>query len=246
VALAVMGPGVPRVEVTLPCSTRARSALTVRTTPASPGCATAAGRCTAGTVRDGMGSLRTCPTCRAVIGVSAQEKIRRLRRLVERPPGRHTPVAQCSLGACYHEGTGVVQDPAEAVRWYRLAADQGHSVAQVMLGDCYADGTGVTRDYAEAARWYRLAADQGYAGGQLKLGGCYKFGAGVAQDSAAAARWVRLAADQGDAAAQFHLGKCYADGAGVAKDDAEAVRWYRLAAGQGHADAQAAIARHRV
>ena len=34
--------------------------------------------------------------------------------------------AQNSLGVMYSEGRGVVRDDADAVRWYRLAAEQGH------------------------------------------------------------------------------------------------------------------------
>ena len=36
--------------------------------------------------------------------------------------------AQFNLGLIYLEGQGVPQDGAEAVRWYRLAAEQGHAV----------------------------------------------------------------------------------------------------------------------
>ena len=32
--------------------------------------------------------------------------------------------AQFNLGVMYHNGWGVIQDYAEAVKWYRLAADQ--------------------------------------------------------------------------------------------------------------------------
>jgi TPR repeat protein len=49
----------------------------------------------------------------------------------------------------------------EAVRWYRLAADQGEAWAQYSLGRMYEDGRGVRRDRVEAVRWYRLAAAQG-------------------------------------------------------------------------------------
>ena len=70
----------------------------------------------------------------------------------------------------YANGEGVVEDDAEAARWYRLAADQGHAIAQSNLGVMYANGEGVVEDDAEAARWYRLAADQGLAGGQNNLG----------------------------------------------------------------------------
>ena len=40
-------------------------------------------------------------------------------------------------------GDGVPQDDKEALRWFRLAADQGHDTAQYSLGLMYADGRGV-------------------------------------------------------------------------------------------------------
>jgi hypothetical protein len=145
--------------------------------------------------------VTSCPTCRAVLGLSETEHMRQLRQLLARPPGRYTLVAQELLGVCYERGTGVVQDEAEAVRWYRLAADQGNARAQVNLGVRYQNGTGVAQDAAEAVRWYRLAADQGHAEAQYNVGTVYQNGAGVPQDSAEAARWFRLAADQGNALA---------------------------------------------
>ena len=48
------------------------------------------------------------------------------------------------------------EDDAEAVRWYRLAADQGHAGAQHRLGwmcPSHDNGRGVPEDDAEAVRW---------------------------------------------------------------------------------------------
>ena len=45
---------------------------------------------------------------------------------------------------------GVPQNYAEAVKWYRLAADQGDASAQFNLGVMYDKGQGVPQDYAEA------------------------------------------------------------------------------------------------
>ena len=42
--------------------------------------------------------------------------------------------AQFILGVMCANGQGVSQDSAEAVRWYRLAADQGHALAQYTWG----------------------------------------------------------------------------------------------------------------
>ena len=40
----------------------------------------------------------------------------------------------------YAIGRGVPQDDAEAVRWYRLAADQGYVPALINLGNMYETG----------------------------------------------------------------------------------------------------------
>ena len=72
--------------------------------------------------------------------------------------------AQCALGFLYQygDGKGVAQDYAEALKWYRLAADQENATAQRNLGFMYEKGQGVARDYAEAYKWYSLVASTGY------------------------------------------------------------------------------------
>ena len=53
-----------------------------------------------------------------------------------------TPLAEagnaCAIHAWYHvrEWPGVLQDYAEAVRWYRLAADQGMLLRNTILVSC--------------------------------------------------------------------------------------------------------------
>jgi hypothetical protein len=58
----------------------------------------------------------------------------------------------------YARGQGVPQNYAEAVRWYRLAAEQGNAPAQNNLGVMYAKGEGVPQDYVQAHKWANLAA----------------------------------------------------------------------------------------
>ena len=82
----------------------------------------------------------------------------------------------------YANGEGILKDDAEAVRWYRLAAEQGHASAQFNLGVRYATGRGVLKDDAEAVRWYRLAAEQGHARAEFNLGVMHADGRGVAPD----------------------------------------------------------------
>jgi TPR repeat protein len=130
---------------------------------------------------------------------------------------------------------------AEAMRYYRLAADQGLAAAQVNLGCCHRRGEGAAGK-AEAVRCFRLAAEQRHAGGQYNLGYCYERGEGVAQDWAEAVRYYRLAAEQGEPYAQFRLGDCFMRGEGVAQEFAEGVRYYRLATAQPSAFASEELA----
>ncbi len=92
----------------------------------------------------------------------------------------------------------IAADDAEAVKWYRKAAEQGDAYAQYNLGFMYDNGEGVPRDYAEAARWYRKAANQGEADARFNLGVMYSEGQGVPQDYAQAHMWFSLAGAQGD------------------------------------------------
>ena len=148
------------------------------------------------------------------------------------------PAVQNKLGDCLYNGRGVAQDYAEAVKWYRKAAEQGDAGGASGLGVCYCTGHGAAQDHAEGFKWFRKAAEQGDARGANGLGVCYYNGQGVAQDDAEGVKWFRKAAEQGYAAAQQNLGNCYHNGRGVAQDDAEAVRWYRKAAEQGNVSAQ--------
>ena len=58
----------------------------------------------------------------------------------------------------YGNGEGVPEDDVEAVRWYRLAAEQGHASAELNLGLSYEYGTGVPQDYVQAYMWYDISA----------------------------------------------------------------------------------------
>lgn len=157
-------------------------------------------------------------------------------------------------GEKYYYGRGVPQDYAEAVKWYRKAAEQGHAEAQNSLGDCYACGDPQDQDiimdvdevdvdqakarFGRAVAWYRRAAESGHAAAQNSLGLGYAQGWGVPQDFTQAVAWYRKAAEQGNPIAQDRLADCYYHGNGVKQDYTQAVAWYRKAAEQGDAGAQ--------
>ncbi len=43
-------------------------------------------------------------------------------------------VAQTMVGQMYEYGQGIAEDKTEAVKWYRLAAEQGDANAQLLMG----------------------------------------------------------------------------------------------------------------
>jgi TPR repeat protein len=73
-------------------------------------------------------------------------------------------MAQYDLGVMYSSGTGVQEDQTEAVKWYRMAAEQGDADAQHNLGVMYDNGAGVPEDDVEAYAWFSVVA----TGGQIR------------------------------------------------------------------------------
>jgi V8-like Glu-specific endopeptidase len=90
--------------------------------------------------------------------------------------------AQFDVGFMHAFGWGFPRNPADAIDWYRKAAEQGLPVAQHFLGLAYVNSEGVRPDDAEAARWFGRAAAQGFAQAQYMLGLMMLDGRGIPQD----------------------------------------------------------------
>jgi Sel1 repeat-containing protein len=90
--------------------------------------------------------------------------------------------AQFQVGLAYASGIGTIQDVAEAVRWYRKAADHGNPAAQNNLGSMYLRGLGVEQSDHDAIRWFTRAAVEGFPAAQNNLGLMYARGRGVPQN----------------------------------------------------------------
>ena len=73
--------------------------------------------------------------------------------------------SQLLVGHAYETGTGVKQDPKEAMRWYRKAVEQGHPKAFGLVGRLYGMGFGVKRDLVTANMYFQL----GYRRGETHL-----------------------------------------------------------------------------
>ena len=133
------------------------------------------------------------------------------------------------------------KDFAEAAKWYREAADQGHADAQKSLGVMYAAGNGVPQDGVEASKWLRKAAVNKDAARQRVAR------QKAAREQATSQRPTRgeaatsQRATRGEAADSQRATKTYANGTGLRKDDAEAAKRVRLAANQRPAKASTDI-----
>jgi tetratricopeptide (TPR) repeat protein len=124
------------------------------------------------------------------------------------------PHAQFCVGLEYEGALGVERDYAEAVKWYRMAAEQEQASAQANLGLMYQSGRGVLPDQKEAMRWFHKAAGSGNADALFALGACYYEGRGVLKNRVEAYKW-------------FDLADCFgfgADGLGITTNDAASMR----------------------
>lgn len=137
--------------------------------------------------------------------------------------------AQLRMGLAFEFGQGVQKDSAEAMRWYRMAADRGDPVAQADLGYLYESGAAGPKDPGEAAKWYTRAAVTGLARAKFNLGVLYLKGEGVQKNNEEAEHWIGEAADAGCPDAVKALSYIYRYGWGVSPDPQKAAELSRQA-----------------
>jgi uncharacterized protein len=179
------------------------------------------------------------PAALALLALLAGSRITAAQSVTPAP----TPQVTTTADDTYRKAQTLAQQKnfSDALRWYRIAADQGSVAALVALGDLYVHGQAVPQDLAAAFLWYRKAADRGNSEAEDDVGFFYLQGMGVQQDFVEALRWLRKAADQGNEVAERNIGMIYLNGLGVAADRAEALRWFRKAADKGDPDSKEAL-----
>lgn len=140
--------------------------------------------------------------------------------------------AMTLIGELYRDGLGVRQNPAEALRWYRLADQRGDRQAAFAIARAYILGAGVAQDYAKAREFLDKAAAKDHGAALYNLG--VMAIEGEIQDYHKAAELFRRAREQGDLDATYSLAFLYRAGQGVAQDDKLAAELLREAADQHH------------
>ena len=78
----------------------------------------------------------------------------------------------------YYNGDGVKQNPTEAIKWLKLAADHGHPIALHYMGMVYYEGKILPQDYHRAITYFFIAEAQGILDSSFMLGVIYYKGGG--------------------------------------------------------------------
>ncbi|MCM0080509.1 SEL1-like repeat protein [Geomonas sp. Red32] len=194
------------------------------------------------------------------LGLAGPRNVAEAFRWFKQAADQGNPGGQCGLALLYESGEGgVVRDPSEAIRLYRLAGEQqparelkpyaqiirysvlryytltaerGRVSSQLYLGSFLL----LCQRYEDAYRYLHLAADQGDGRAQRLLGLMFLKGSGMERNPREAAAWFQLSARQNDPLAQRNLAVLYRTGVGVARSPQDAFRWYLAAAENGDLD----------
>jgi TPR repeat protein len=110
------------------------------------------------------------------------------------------PQVQYDLGVMYFSGIGVKKDLKTALRWFEMAAHQGHPRAQNDLAVMLLKGKGIDKpNSAKAYVWFLRAAEQNFADAQFNLGLLLTEGTGqgIPRHFPLAYMWLEIAAQNG-------------------------------------------------
>lgn len=167
------------------------------------------------------------------------------------------PGAQFNLGVSHQKSFGVPVNYDEAVKWFRLSAEQGFDESMNALGSMLAigratysglqterDSEPTDPDAMEAVEWFRKAAGMGNEAVMHSLGLSYHFGHGVGKNPQEMAKWFLASAEKGYEKAELAIGIAYAEGNGVPRDMDEAMVWWKKAAEKGNEEAKFYVERY--
>ena len=156
-----------------------------------------------------------------------------------------TPVAEAGnidaikkVAEINERGLGMwFSDSAEALKWYRKAAELGDPEAALKVAKAIDDGAKGTS--TEMLNYYLKAASLKQPDVLYRISNLYKTGyKDIPQDTAKSIDYLRQAAELGDPDAMFDLGIRYEKGDGLVANVQKALEWINKAADAGHAQAK--------
>ena len=141
-----------------------------------------------------------------------------------------------------NEDVLIAPNPATALNFYRLAAQNNVPQAVYFVGLFYENGAVVDKDPAKAFALVQRAAQASIPAAQYKLGSYYQNGVGVAQDVVAAAGWYQRSAEAGLPQGKLVYGAMLEGGVGVPRSLEAAGAQYQEAARLGLPQAMVSLA----
>lgn len=133
--------------------------------------------------------------------------------------------AQYEMAKLCEHGLNLVQvNQGEAIKWYTLAATNGHINAMYELGVYYR----VEKNMQDSFSWFLKAAEGGHVVAMDAIGYNYYKGIdGVKKNMQEAFKWMEKAYAKGGITAKFNLAIMYLKGYGVEKDDKKAQQLFK-------------------
>ncbi|CAB5217383.1 unnamed protein product [Rhizophagus irregularis] len=92
--------------------------------------------------------------------ISKEERIRIAINIFKETADKGNPSAQLRYGMCLWKGEGVAIDSHEALKYLKLAANQGNSAAMYIIGKAYWNGgNDIEQDKVQGAEYLKIAAN---------------------------------------------------------------------------------------
>lgn len=149
----------------------------------------------------------------------------------EKKTGPSEPLEK--VAQMYEAGQELPQDSAEALKWYRKAADAGSAQAGLKVSSILLASRRVPTadEYSEIRRRCEDAAKAALSKGAYCLALIYGRGAGTPKDPVESTKWLGRAAELGSSKAALEFGEACWKGVGVKPDLVTAYMWIWLALG---------------
>ena len=131
------------------------------------------------------------------------------------------PVAQFLLGFMAQWGIGMPKDQQQAVKLFRLSAEQGQPEAFNFLGMALIN----MGQFDEGNMYLSKGAEMGNREAVHNLGNSYYYARGVEQDVEKAVELWQRGAEMGNPDSMRTIGNCYLHGVGVECDVSKGIEW---------------------
>jgi len=129
--------------------------------------------------------------------------------------------AQYRIGNAYRLGDGVLKDDLLALKWYRRAAEQGHSYAIKCMENACRNGLGVKQDPIEADRWrIKNLREESAAPEPVSIS------LTITEDPKLAVFRSFKLLNQGDAESLYYIGVCFEEGLGLQQNLVKAAAFF--------------------